>query len=215
MTPQPGTADAALARRKTCTKCHAVKTWGEFNARTKWPDGRVRTVQSWCTECVAEYDREAQRKRAANPTPEQVEAKKNRQLAWRMRNLEAVREKDRRIRAARLAADPEGFREKQRQIAARYRQRMKIEAERAAREADMEVPIGPFAEWLRHHAETNNLETTDIGARAGVDESQVRRWMMEKQATIRMRTLDRALCNMGRPEVLTLLYPYGEEQEAA
>lgn len=40
---------------KRCPKCGKKKNWSEYDARTKWPDGAKKTVQSWCKKCNREY----------------------------------------------------------------------------------------------------------------------------------------------------------------
>lgn len=49
---------------KRCTKCGEDKTWLDFHARVKWPDGTMRRPNSWCKECVNAYWRE---RRADDP----------------------------------------------------------------------------------------------------------------------------------------------------
>lgn len=60
-----------------------TKSWDDFNAKTKWPDGSKRTVQSWCKSCQRAHDKkpatkkrkaERQRERRDGPDREMVYA---------------------------------------------------------------------------------------------------------------------------------------------
>lgn len=47
--------------KKLCTRCGEVRSWLDFQARTKWPDGTMRRPNSWCKACIAAYWRERRR----------------------------------------------------------------------------------------------------------------------------------------------------------
>ncbi|HEX3803151.1 MAG TPA: hypothetical protein VHV75_09945 [Solirubrobacteraceae bacterium] len=42
---------------KRCTCCGLTKVWREFPARSRWGDGHVKTVLSWCRTCTDEATR--------------------------------------------------------------------------------------------------------------------------------------------------------------
>lgn len=46
---------------KVCARCREPKTWAEFCAKTKWPDGTMRQPQSRCNACLAAVNRERRR----------------------------------------------------------------------------------------------------------------------------------------------------------
>lgn len=54
VTNEPTNPDAArLAMLSAiCSCCREKKTWESFWAKAKWPDGTMRTPQSWCKNCV-------------------------------------------------------------------------------------------------------------------------------------------------------------------
>lgn len=53
----------------TCSRCQESKTWLDFHARSKWPDGTMRAPQSWCKNCV-----KARRKQRRKDDPEWARA---------------------------------------------------------------------------------------------------------------------------------------------
>lgn len=73
---------------KTCVRCNTEQPLALFSVNKRAADG----LSSWCKDCYRAYN-----------------------AARRAANLEALREQDRLAQAARRAADPEGYREYQRQ----------------------------------------------------------------------------------------------------
>jgi hypothetical protein len=66
MTDDPPATNEAEAQRlgllsKPCGRCNEPKTWSEYWAQTKWPDGTMRRPQAWCKECVKEQRKERRR----------------------------------------------------------------------------------------------------------------------------------------------------------
>lgn len=53
-------ADPALRRTKVCARCGETKRWSEFPPRTRWEDGTVRTVFSYCRPCQVKVCRKWQ-----------------------------------------------------------------------------------------------------------------------------------------------------------
>ena len=49
-----------LTRR--CSSCGVAKTWGEFWAAAKWPDGTMRRPQAHCRDCVKARRRDRRRR---------------------------------------------------------------------------------------------------------------------------------------------------------
>lgn len=156
--------------RKRCSRCSKVKTWREFNAREKWPDGTMRTPQGYCKPC--------QRLALAE---------------WRRTNPEATRRLDRKAHA-RIMADPERRAILREQKRARQRLSRGSTAHLTAADASpresVTLPSVPFAEWLRSLGATSH----DIAEALAVDGSWLARYLGGKAPTVTIvdRYLQRA-----------------------
>jgi hypothetical protein len=78
-------------RTKVCNGCQTTKPWSAFRAKTRWPDGTVRRVESRCITCR----NAAARARMARHHDEHPDARGERMRAFRERVAQAQRVIDR------------------------------------------------------------------------------------------------------------------------
>lgn len=170
---------------KRCPRCQTVKPWSDFTPRTRWEDGTVRNVQANCKACNAELCREWRRRRGESP-----DTRRQRQNRW-VANLDPER------KAIRRDVSREWWRRKLGVEPQNYRTRGR------AQHGGPTVDPTPFVEWLRSF-NVNPQQTARI---VGMEPRRVRSLMNGEQARVELDTVDRALCNYGRPDLLNILYP--------
>lgn len=75
--------------KKACSRCKEEKTWREFYAGKKWPDGTMRFPQSWCTACMKETNSErcAARRRREKACPERTATRRSQWREYRRKLL--------------------------------------------------------------------------------------------------------------------------------
>lgn len=173
---------------KRCPRCHAVKPWCNYTARTRWPDGSVRSVQGHCQACNAELCREWRQRVGERP-----ETRRARQNRW-VRGLDPER------KAIRADKNREGMRRKNGTTPDRYRTRT------APQHGGPTVPAGPFREWLLSLDETH----AELSFNTGLPERRIRSVVKGEQDRIEFDTVDRALLHYGEPWLLDDLYPMEE-----
>ena len=119
-------------RTRPCARCQRVKPWSDYHPRTQWPNGTMRTPQSYCKPCqttrVAEW---RERNRA-------------RHNARRRARWAEIREREPE-RYRRILADDLDRRRKRRGIVVPMLRDSTMSGER--------VPVGPFRAWLVAHPE--------------------------------------------------------------
>lgn len=214
-------------REKRCPRCGDVKPWRAFYVLSRHEDGTVSRVRSKCKLCESEIARE---KWATKDRERRARDNARRQATHheRMRTDPEYAERMRayaREFAARKYWTDEEYRERQRAEArerakrpenrARERERRARQRAERERERNVELPIGPFLRWLEEQRARVDGEA-ELAALVGVSERVVFRWEHESRS-IRLDTVDAALCSAGDPGALMELWPelYADEGVAA
>lgn len=186
-------------RTKLCTgPCETVKPWSEFDARTRWPDGSVRTVTSRCSECRRKTTAERMaRRRDADPEAERA----------RLRALRATINADPKLRRA--------AEESARASRTAYRRRKGAKPRNFASpppapvdsEPIVRVAMAPFREWLLEQRAARGGNLALLADSLDVDPRMLRAWLYEGADTVKLDTVDRVLCKAGDPGQLGELWP--------
>lgn len=181
---QEGLTVKVVERERECLICGESKPWSAFYAARKWPDGTMRSPQSYCKVC---------RTRIGNE--------------WQRKNREWRREYDRR-RYARLRQDPEwvGIRREIDREAKRRR------FNHRPREAVLSVlPVGelapaPFAAWLRDAMACYEGGLTEIARLSDVSSRTLSAVLHGERERVSLDVVDRVLVADGSI-TLNDLYP--------
>lgn len=201
-----------------CARCDVLKPLEKFNAKVRWPDGRVRFYQSYCKPCARQRNRELNG------------WKPRRRMSAAQRAMREI--KSRQDYEARILADPERFAEvraKRRMDARLWRERQRggpprpypqrktkcgtpvTEAYRQPSCTEM-VSSEPLRNYLEHtyHGWTHREIGAAIGnsARLGGGKALQR---IFNQDTVELDFADRVLTvGLRRPDLLNDLYPLEE-----
>lgn len=174
-----------IERERACLICGEIKPWGAFYAALKWPDGTMRSPQSYCKMCRTKLSNE-----------------------WQRKNREWRREWERR-RYARLRNDPEWMgmrrdinRESQRRRFNRT-PRPSVQPVRAVGELD---PV-PFAAWLREASKRYDGGVSELALLADVNVRTLRAVLYGERARVSLDVVDRVLIADGSI-TLNDLYPF-------
>lgn len=214
-----------MTETKTCRECENDLPLAEFNAKSRWSDGSPRTYHSYCKACALAYNRVvagfANRGRPYDPrkpamSPEQrkerrrdlhrarMETDPEYRERFRERKRESARELRRRERE-RMARDPK-YRERIQNL--RRRRKAAFVAAKNRREKELRGEYArldrePFLTWVR----ARWLNPEEAGEALGIDPRQIRALFNAEYDHVALRTVDRALTNYGRPDLLNDLYP--------
>ena len=180
MSPQP---------TKVCARCKERKPWSEYHAKTKWPDGTMRTPQGYCKAC---------RRVAVSE--------------WRAANPERNREHERRAWQA-LRSDPERLATRREYNRQQMRRARGYKTERTQHRSPVgqspTLDAAPFAAWLRTLGDTPG----EIATVTGLNQRKVFGLLRGEMTRIRLDTVDAACCRAGAH--IDDLYPYDESATAA
>lgn len=205
--------------KKLCVECDETKPWAEFAPTRYWPDGSVRTVDSYCRVCKARRQK-AWRQR----DPEHARAlwravyEKNREsiLAnqrerWLQRTpAEIQRERDRQQERNRRYRERHGERIKRSQSEWARRKRQQLRQDRNS-DGPL-IDAGPFVTW----AEARMADGWGQGVLAecaGLTDRTLRRLMNGEQLKVRLDAVDRAAIATGFH--LNDIYPPNELEDLA
>lgn len=186
-------------RSKRCTgPCGETKPWGEFDTRTKWPDGSTRTVTSRCSECRRKTTAERMaRRRAADPEAERA----------RLRALRAKINDDPVLKAA--------HDENARASRTAYRRRKGEQPRNFATppptpvdsEPEVRLPLEPFRAWLLDRLAGCDGNVSLLAETLGADLTSTYAWVHGRRHTVGVDDADRVLCRAGCSDLLGELWP--------
>lgn len=169
-------------RTKQCANCGRLKPWGDFHAKTKWPDGTMRQPHAYCRRCFAEYVRayQARRRRDDSEFRERIESN-------RSRRRQEVKANDPERYAVLLDYHRQWKRKRYgfRRVLSKY-ERGAIP--RVTSHDSLVSDPQPFIDWLR----TLGSNAEEIGFACGIDGAQVRKYLSGTWSPTE-RTVDRAV----------------------
>jgi hypothetical protein len=202
---------------RRCAACKQLKSIERFNAKSRWPDGRVRFYQSYCKPCARQRNRELNG------------WKPRRRMSAAQRAKRAIEKRER--YEARILADPVLFAEaqaKRRMDARLYRDRQRggpprpyplrktkrgtpvTERYRPPSYAEM-VSSEPLRNYLKHtyHGWTHREIGAEMGNSSRLGGNALQR--IFNQDTVELAFADRVLTvGLRRPDLLNDLYPLEE-----
>lgn len=148
---------------KRCPHCKTRKSWSEFAARTKWPDGTMRCPQSWCRACQASRPQDAASRRRANAK------------YWE-----------------KFKQDASAYADHLERRRFRYHiERGTIAPIRRRAKGDVTLlPAAVFIAWLDSVAERDGVSRNETAARLGISDRVFRK---PEGASVELETVERAL----------------------
>lgn len=215
---------------KRCAQCRHMKPWTEFTPRRRWPDGTIRTVDSWCRPCNRKRINAA---RAARPQHYRdlhngYLARNREEFNRRARERHhEKREHDNAITRARYHSNPEvraRSQEKNRQYVAANREEInrRRRARYAAKRAEQgkpkvvhdempRLPLAPLREYLSRLLLV--YEHNEIADMAGVSKRAIYRIFHETEE-VQWDTADKLITKTGGVFALVYsdIYATGEEE---
>ena len=163
--------------RKTCKTCGVSKSWCEFRASRKWPDGSMRSPRSYCIPC--DNARRAALKR------DHLCGAKGHEIRRKAREYNAAYYADPERREIRAAQERER----------RYGTRGAPRTRKPRVGSSAAVDAGPFLEYVESVRTREGLSVESVAAWFGLPPRTLRRLRDERRAAV--DTIDRAPLHAG------------------